>query len=501
MKNCAFISCHLFDNSNNFKINKYGISLSGGGSVALSGCIGLFRALNILKLKNLYNQNALLSCTSGSSWLCSQYIFANISPDLLLGNYLEPEFCTLENLEKSNKENKFFVGNTVINSDIFKTMEKLYFEKTINSQLWIKSISETFLKLYNLDNVLIEDNKLPIKCNKILQNYKIVNSSKNRPKFPSLIINTCLNQKEYTNNGIINIYMTPNLSGFKQNIISSNTALYPILGNVLIQSFSYGCKSINKCCGNNYKKVEMPIEQPYFSLEFMTGISSYSPNLVKFIQSSSKIIPSDIDLNPKVNLWSPNNYKNIICDLADGGLNNSSGILGLLSNSVNRIFLFYTRTDGNTSNPYIIPTLQKLFGVFPENKSNENSIQVFDSINYNNIELQLKKSYESGEPTFAYMENLNVLPNKLNNIKGNFKINFLIFVTNPCPKYVNLLPKETQKAIKTLQFPFFPNYPIIFANGSNLLALSLKQINLLANYVQWCILNDPLKTLLQNLYH
>lgn len=138
--------------------------------------------------------------------------------------------------------------------------------------------------------------------------------------------------------------------------------------------------------------------------------------------------------------------------------------------------------------------------MFPENKLNEDSIQVFDSINYNNIELQLKKSYESGEPTFAYMENLNVLPNKLNNIKGNFKINFLIFVTNPCPKYVNLLPKETKEAIKTLQFPFFPNYPIIFANGLNLLALSLKQINLLANYVQWCILNDPLKTLLQNLY-
>lgn len=181
--------------------------MSGGGSVALSGCIGLFRAFNLLKLKNLYNQNALLSCTSGSSWFCSQYIFANISPDLLLGNYLEPKFCTLENLEKSNKENKFFVGNTVINSDIFKTMEKLYLEKIINSQLWIKSISETFLKLYNLDNVLIEDNKLPIKCNKILQNYKIINSSKNRPKFPSLIINTCLNQKEYTNNGIINIYI------------------------------------------------------------------------------------------------------------------------------------------------------------------------------------------------------------------------------------------------------------------------------------------------------
>lgn len=70
----------------------------------------------------------------------------------------------------------------------------------------------------------------------------------------------------------------------------------------------------------------MYIEQPYFSLEFMTGISSYSPNLVKLIQSSSKIIPSDIDLNPKVNLWSPNNNRNIICDLADGGLNNSSGI-------------------------------------------------------------------------------------------------------------------------------------------------------------------------------
>jgi len=85
-------------------------------------------------------------------------------------------------------------------------MEKLYLEKIINSQIWIKSISETFLKLYNLDKVLIEDNKLLIKCNKILQNYKIVNSSKNRPKFPSLIINTTLNQKEYTENGIINIY-------------------------------------------------------------------------------------------------------------------------------------------------------------------------------------------------------------------------------------------------------------------------------------------------------
>lgn len=33
MKNCAYISYHLFDNSNNCNINKYDFSLNGGGSL------------------------------------------------------------------------------------------------------------------------------------------------------------------------------------------------------------------------------------------------------------------------------------------------------------------------------------------------------------------------------------------------------------------------------------------------------------------------------------
>lgn len=492
MKNCALLSCGDVKYKT-FSCNKYGLSLSGGGSVAFSGCIGLFRALNLLDLQHLYNPDAMLSCTSGSSWFCSQYIFANLAPDALLGKYLEPEDCTIENLKIINQTNPFFMGHTVINSNIGKTLEELYLDHTIiDSQLWIKSIAQTFLQPYNLDNVLIEDDTLLIR-GKIEPLYKIINSTQNRPRFPSLIINTTLIQKEYTHNGIINIYMTTNQSGFQQSVKSDD---YPTLGKVLIQSFSYGCKAVDKCCGNEYRQVEMPVEQPYLSLEFMTGISSYVPELVKFIQQTSKVIPSDIDLNPKLNLWSPKNSQNVVCDVGDGGLNRTSGVLGLLSKSVKRIFLFYTRTDGNQTSPFIIPTLQKLFGV----ASDENSVQVFSSTDYPNIESQLKTSYESGDPTFAYVKNLRVIPNRLHGITGNYNINFLVFVTNPCAKYTMLLPKETQEAIKTRAFPFFPNYPLIFANGLNILELNLQQINLLSNYVQWCILNDPIKSILINLY-
>ena len=95
---------------------------------------------------------------------------------------------------------------------------------------------------------------------------------------------------------------------------------------------------------------------------------------------------------------------------------------------------------------------------------------------------------------------LNVLENTLNSIPGNYTVDFMIFVTNPCSTYNSLLPLATRLAIKTPTFPFFPNYPLVFANGTNLLSLTLAQINLLANYVQWAVTTSPLRENLIDMY-
>lgn len=458
--NCAFVSC---DPSN--RAFEYGIALSGGGSVAFSGCIGLFRALEMLQPDN----QMCVSCVSGSSWLCSQLFFTRLSISDLLGNYLPPEQCTLDALESTTPS---FVGNCVANSNLLKTIENLY-GSVPDNELWIAAISDIFLQPYHLENTVVNDfYKIPY-----LQ--KPYNVHCTRPKFPFLIINSTLVQPEYTINGIVNIDFTTTLSGLVQEI-SNN----PPVGGVTIQNFSFGCLAPETCSSNKYKRVQMPNSNRYFTLASMTGISSST--FVTDVQKISTVIPKTASLIPVLNLWSPSALQDVDCQVGDGGLNDAAGVLALLSRSVKKVFLFYTRTNGFEGSPFVIPTLQKLFGVYSD--SYDNSIQVFPSHQYSFIEEQLMSSYTKGLPTFAYMENLLVLPNPLNNIKGGYVICFAVMVTNPCSQYQSLLPLQTQSAIQTPMFPFFPNYPIVFANGENMIELTVSQINLLANYVQWCVM-------------
>jgi hypothetical protein len=239
----------------------------------------------------------------------------------------------------------------------------------------------------------------------------------------------------------------------------------------------------------------MPKTQPYFTLADMTGISSSA-----FVVEVEKIFPLK-GLIPIVNLWSPTSLVNVPCEMGDGGINSSAGVLALLAKSMKKVFLFYTRTQSDS--PTTLPTLQKLFGVYPTTTSsdpNPNSIQVFDKADYTAFQTQIESTYASGGPTWSRMT-LNVLENTLNSVPGNYAVDFTVLVTNPCSNYSSLLPEETQKAILTPAFPSFPNYPLVFANSkTNILSLTLAQINLLANYVQWAVTTDPLRSVLLDMY-
>jgi hypothetical protein len=398
----------------------------------------------------------------------------------------------LDALASSNKSNLQFAGQCVVNINIVNTMLSLLLKYPAN-QLWIQAISEIFLEPYQLKNALVESPQLSISTvNQIPASYQIVQNTRG-PDFPSSIINGTLAQPEYSTLGYVSVYFTETTMGLPSTLSSSksNTSV----GGVLVQNFSLGCDAVSSCPTQSYQNVAMPKTQPYFTLADMTGISSSA-----FVVEVEKIFPLK-GLIPIVNLWSPTSLQNVSCEMGDGGINSSAGVLALLAKSMKKVFLFYTRTQSDS--PTTIPTLQKLFGVYPTTTSsdpNPNSIQVFDKGDYASFQAQIESTYASGGPTWS-RRTLNVLQNTLNNVPGNYAVDFTIFVTNPCSKYSSLLPEETQKAILTPAFPSFPNYPLVFANSkTNLLSLTLAQINLLANYVQWAVTTDPLRSVLMDMY-
>jgi hypothetical protein len=488
--NYAYIECPPIPKTAN-----YGIALSGGGSVAFSGSIGFFRGLLSMKsqLPYFFQTEASASSVSGSSWLCSQLFYSKLSTDELLGDYLPPEKCTLDALASSNKSNGQFAGQCIVNINIVNTMLSLILRYPAN-QLWIQAISKIFLEPYQLTNALVESPQLPISdVNQIPASYQIIQNTRG-PDFPSSIINGTLAQPEYSTLGYVSVYFSDTTTGVSATIPSStsNTSV----GGVLVQSFSGGCDAVSSCPTQTYQNVSMPKTQPYFTLADMTGISSSA-----FVVEVEKIFPLK-GLIPIVNLWSPISLVNVPCEMGDGGINSSAGVLALLAQSMKKVFLFYTRTQSDS--PTTLPTLQKLFGVYPTTTSssdpNPNSIQVFDKADYTAFQAQIESTYASGGPTWSRMT-LNVLENTLNSVPGNYAVDFTVLVTNPCSNYSSLLPEETQKAILTPAFPSFPNYPLVFANSkTNILSLTLAQINLLANYVQWAVTTDPLRSVLLDMY-
>jgi hypothetical protein len=203
--------------------------------------------------------------------------------------------------------------------------------------------------------------------------------------------------------------------------------------------------------------------------------------------------------------YTPNTFKylnNQNAKLSDGGLGDNTGILSLLARGVKKIIALnnieFYKNDCD---------IKCLFGIaeascIPIGSMANNQIKVFNSSDYQNILLpEFAKNTINGGPAFAKVF-LDVLPNYLYGISGEYKVELLLINLQPCDRFLNLLPAEVKNQITTLgSFSNFPNYRTFFQNlNLGVISLTLSQFNLLSTYTDWCLNQPELKAEVQKMF-
>ena len=510
-------------------INRVSLAISGGGSRSFVSMIGYFRALNRMGYKN---KAQYISTVSGGSWFYGLYSYCQSNPkyndDILLGyscgtkgNYPPgPKNISLEQLYKNNTEDKSFFGNIFVFKDLYEyVFNSLLYSNMELSKIWNYSVGKFILEPYGLDI------NVPVSASyKHSRDILKRNSDIGEPLYlldnmPFWICNTTLFLEDYPH---VIVPLTPLYSGLPQILTQNDT----VLGGYLVDNYAFGNSNIldtnsilyqNNSCSTQ-KEVKLKGFENIKTLADMIGTSStafasavYNPKIISnFLES---VLPFDSkEFIPKYNICGKTQLDNKLYShssrLGDGVFSDNLGILSLLAREVKHIICFNncetitTNYDEKCDN-----TITSLFGLGDKKCISSNlafnSIQVFETNEYNNKILpQLKNTFTNGGPTFA-REQLKVLPNLINGIKGNYIVDILIILLQPSSIFNNLLSPDIKQEITRIsisssekqgKFNNFPNYSTFLQNPHmGALSLTLPQINILSTYTDWCLNHTDLK--------
>lgn len=516
-------------------INKVSISISGGGSRSFIATMGYFRALNRMGYKN---KEQYVSSVSGGSWFYGLYSFSqrnnSYNDAILLGNSCgisysdipDPKNITMQELLITNNNNKLFYGNIFIEKDLYEYLIESCLDENIDiSKIWNNCIGNYILELYNINN------NVPVALNYehamdiMIRNPDIGEPIYLKDDVPFWICNTTLFLNERFSYDYINVPMTPLYSGIPQIIDGDNN-----VGGYVIENYAFGnhiIESNNKYNSNDCTIVnDVLIEknESIKTLSDMIGSSStafasiiHNPQIISSVLAS--ILPLDSkEIIPKYNIVvnsDTDSYSELL-RIGDGAFSDYLGILGLLSRGVRYIICFNnTETSINNSKNNCDNSLLSLFGLGKQScllsNPSLNNIQVFDSKDYDSKVLhQFQNTYDIGGPTFARTK-LNVLPNKIYGIDGNYIVDILFIMLQPSRNFIKELNIDIRKEITYNnltspevhgEFNNFPNYLTFFQNlNKGVTSLTLPQINLLSSYTDWCLQQPELKKHIIEMYN
>jgi len=513
--------CSEFVNEKKYSPNGVSLAISGGGSRSFTGAIGYIRALLELEIipgKNAFNLSQYISSVSGGSWFTGTYLMAKGTNDYsdldLLGLNIEISninYTTLNNINFNNNNN--FMGKSVCDAPIIKYMLEGLTKGIKFNFLWNYAIGKIFLERYNLFGKITCQNEYYSNLIKLKNlnnpnfNSQIIIPPKNSPFW---ICNASLLDPNIINNGATAVQFTPYYSGFPQ-ILGNNNNL---VGGFWTETYAFGCLSpkLNEfLCKPTSTQVKIPkFQGGPLTLENMIGTSSTVYAYIDY-EISQKFFSKTARLDPIYNLWSPPNpNQNKLIYMGDGGLCNDTGILNLVSRNCKFIIAFNSFSFGTSPNyNFCNSALLELFGLYNENNCvskknppNRDSVQIFNSEDWQNMENQFISTYESGGPSYARSK-LNVLFNKQNSVLGNYELDLLIISLQSSSKFNSQLPSNISDTFNDSSGPFpnFPYYSTIAEDPNKLIQLTQSQVNLLQCFTYWSIMsNNNLKSEIIDMY-
>ena len=466
-----------------------GLCLSGGGLRATTFSFGC--------LRSLYNLNVLkkikyISANSGGSWILAplSYMDKNIDLDIFFDKYIPPEKITLEKIKEINQDSftNLLHSNLIIDDLIKNYCENTIFNDKYNIEdFWSKTMSEIFLKKYNLDKF---DLVPSIDMTKLDMPYPI-------------IVGTAYISKDID---IGNIEFTPLYYGICNKIkIDEKTTigcnLIEPIGFTSIQKKDQD-KNIKKI-NENIIEVNTLEPENVISIPKIMGISSSAISIIqKYI--NNKI--NDILDFSFINYYDYNssNYFNNNLQLTDGALFDNNALLSQIRRNIKKIIIINTfnfnseniSTDVFKSN--LGNNLAGFFGVgtfddtyFGYTIEEYNKYRkIFDKEKWNDI-IELYKKNKN-----LINIKLEVFENKYNGVRGNYEVELLIIFLEK-DDWIDKLPEETKNYInnnsndkienilETLNIKEveFNNFPHISAQKLNYSKELVNSITQLGSYI------------------
>jgi hypothetical protein len=507
--------------SRKFDPNGVSIALNAGSTRATTAGIGYVLGLLDIPIgdTNAFIASNYFSTASGGSWFAGPYFFGkqanNLTDEQILGKPIPLEMINELTLNTYNYDKKTFLPQTYYNSFTFLKLV----ESTLTSlpdKIWINFNGKLFLESYNINNKIVALNEYYANELKI-NNPNIKDVIIPPPDFPYWISNGSLLYPPIVDKGLTNFAMTAMYAGFLQVLGDGNEKV----GGNLIETFAYGCKipsteELEK--PDILKNVKIPVNQGYFTLDDMIGISSanfgYETYTISQYPSSNLILKNLDKLNPTYDLWCSEN-PNITnqAQYVDGYLSTSgSGIVPLVARKVKKILSFLTPGPiidefiPDLDNDDVIgATIAPLYGQgnnTPPYTSDPNSVQIFESKYFEDFKIQLVNKVQSNGPVYI-RQKLNVLPNYQNGVSGNYEVDILYIILRSNTSFNSQLPISISSQFSQFGSPLynFPNYSEANFKFQGFLDYPKDKSNLLISYCYWCIQQTELKDIIKSFYN
>ncbi len=505
------------------------LAMSGGGNRAFLTALGMVRALTDTQVgggKDGYTVCDYVSSVSGGSWFNGTYVFAlgkGYTESELLGTALAPQNCTLKLLHTHNFEDgegtSKLIGR-VTNQDIaLNLLEALVPGNDVELEdAYGYVIGEVFLEPYGIDA------NVPVALN--AEHADLIRSNNPglapaivpKASAPFWLCNAGIQYRPLYSKGIIPAVVTTPLYTGSPQIVQADDGAF--IGGSYMDTFAIGSEAptvatpiFAQSCESTVVQVQ-PLENTVMTLSNMVAASSSVLSSILFIEDG---ISLDRAL-PSYEMWSPAAPGvTQSCVMADGGVINNPGIIALLARGVTKIVCNYANGQTWDSSQVLLTEdamgeIMAMFGVLPEGYTNAaagvtykgagNLVQVFDSKDWPAFRAMFVQTRATGGPMYS-RATLNVLPNLLYGISGNYTVDLFIMMLNSSTEFVSALPAETQAEIAKGswgKFANFPTYPLFLENYTAITAYTRAQSNLLYAYSYWCWTHPSVQAHLKEMY-
>jgi len=516
------------------------LCISGGGSRAMSLTMGYYRALTSLGV--LPGNVDAISSVSGGSWASSQYMFADVATDDLVGLPTSPKDATMAVLnrqppamgaratELTNKfvrqifrESRHKCKGLIVDS-IDWLQEKC--QETYMAHLWQDIVGSGILGPYGLNGKAYmapspgAADAIKAK-NPSLAGETFLSPLPGRPSTFVMngVLAAPLNYNVDVSNAV-SFQMSPDFTGSPY-YPNGSTVNYQVarggsfrkrhlhkdINNVLVgggfvETFAFGGEAPEGCAG---QACGLPAPRKPFTLSDAIGISSAAH------ASKTASILGLQTMNPNGLYWpvisdSQGQPSARTYQFADGGNQDNVGLLAMLQSGASQLAVFYSTSQAiNTtmnvcfSSPGADLTaaatsdLSCFFGHCTGQSTSSfyyGNNQVFDSAEYAALLCSLQTEKSAGRPAIVKTSH-KVRANPWWGIAGGADVEVIWFYNEHIKNLEDMLPQDTKAAIAAGEDGPFANYPLfatMFQNGKEALSLTAAQVNLLGMHGEYAVL-------------